>query len=299
MELWRIFSRLKLSLALYQAPPWLLTAEQLADFEPRYARQLTLESRIEQQALAQGLSAAESDIQAAVAALDQRLNTAAVEPRQLARLGLDARGLYQAMTHEVLLDKMLARVAAQAPVPDDAEVARWYLAHQAKFLRPEQRECSHILLTVDDEQPGCRLEQARPRIEALHRLLHPSSGKDSAGEHSVVAHSIVAHSIIENPAAEFARLAQRHSECPTALDGGNLGWISRGLLYESLERVLFTLPAGRVSDIVTSPMGLHLLLCRAIRPAAPIPREHALATVRRRLQTRERQRYQRQWLNAL
>src|SRR5476649_2267133 len=133
MEVWRIFSRLKLSMALYQMPPWSLNAQQLTDFEPRYARQLVLESRVVEHALAAGLCAAEHDIRAAMANLDERLRQSHVAPRQVARLGLDARGIYQAMTHEVLLDNMLAQVTQAAPAPTDDQVSRWYLEHQRQF----------------------------------------------------------------------------------------------------------------------------------------------------------------------
>lgn len=274
MDVWRIYSRLKLSMALYQMPPWSLNAQQLTDFEPRYARQLVLESRVVERALAEGLCATEQDIRAAMDRLDERLNQCHVAPRQLARLGLDARGMYQAMTHEVLLDTMLVRVAHMAPTPTEDQVSRWYQEHQRQFLRPEQRDTQHILLTVDEDQADCHAEQVARRISELHRRLQRHIG-------------------------EFAQLAQRHSECPSALEGGKLGWISRGLLFPSLEQALFALPSGGLSDVVTSPMGLHILLCRAIRDAAPIPKQQALDQVRKQLGERMRQQYQRQWLQTL
>lgn len=274
MEKWQVFSRLKLALALYNTPPWLLTADRLAQFEPRYGRQLLLESRIVAQAPALGLRATENDIRAVVADLDKRLQYAALQPRQLAAIGLDAKGLYQAMTHEVLLDKVLEHVAQQAPAPTPVEVAQWYADHRDKFMRPEQRECSHILLTVDEDQPGCEPDRAARRIAVLHQSLSRDAG-------------------------DFAKLAQRHSECPTALDGGNLGWVSRGLLYPSLDNQLFALGAGKISDVVTSPMGLHILYCRAIRPTAPLPAAQAMATIKTQLSAKSRRLYERQWLETL
>lgn len=271
MEKWQRFSRLKLSLALYQTPPWTLTPEQLTQFEPRYARQLRLESRVVAHAPAFALDVSEEELRQAVSALDQRLGQADLSTRWLTELGLDGKDLYQAMTHEVLLDKVLDRVAQDAPLPTQAEAAQWYAAHRDKFIRPEQRECSHILLTVDEEQPDCRPAQVTRRMADLHQRLSEDLSR-------------------------FADVAKRHSQCPTALDGGNLGWVSRGLLYESLEQRLFTLAAGQLSDVVTSPMGLHILYCRDIRPAAPIPEADALANVNIQLRAKARQRFQRQWL---
>jgi len=61
---------------------------------------------------------------------------------------------------------------------------------------------------------------------------------------------------------KFADLALKHSECPTALQGGVLGIVPRGKLYPELDAVLFSLKVGAVSDIVESEIGFHLLLCK-------------------------------------
>ncbi len=274
MEYWQMFTRLTLSLSLYRNPPWQLTPEQLADFEQRYARHAMLESRIEEQAARWGISAAGSDIAAALDALDGRAADQPAWPLQLARLGLDRNGLCQAMSHQVLVEKTLAQVASQAPSPDERQVEAWYRQHQAQFVRPEQRCCSHILLTVDEDQPDCRPDQVRRRINAMHQRLCDDIGR-------------------------FTHLAQRHSHCPTALDGGNLGWVSRGLLFESLDNVLFAMDRQRISDVVTSPIGLHILYCRDIRPAAALAPDEALAAIRRQFQDKMQRQHQRLWLQAL
>lgn len=274
MQHWQIYTRLTLSLSLYRNPPWLLTAEQSDDFERQYHRQVTLESRIEEQAARWNLSAEESDIQAALAALDARVSDLGDWPAQLTHSGLDRHGLYRAMAHQVLLEKTLERVAGQAPAPDEDQVADWYRRHQAQFHRPEQRHCSHILLTVDEEQPDCQPEQVRHRMSVMHQRLRDDISR-------------------------FAHLAQRHSQCPTALDGGNLGWVSPGLLFESLDKVLFQLPAQSISEPVESPMGLHILYCREIRPAAPLSPDEALASIRRQFQAKIQKQHQRLWLKSL
>lgn len=57
---------------------------------------------------------------------------------------------------------------------------------------------------------------------------------------------------------DFAILASRFSADPSAKFGGDLGFVKRGELVESLENIVFALEIGQVSEIVRSPRGFHL-----------------------------------------
>ncbi|MDD5462304.1 MAG: peptidylprolyl isomerase [Methylococcales bacterium] len=59
-------------------------------------------------------------------------------------------------------------------------------------------------------------------------------------------------------------LALKHSECPTALQGGVSGIVPRGKLCPELDAALFSIKAGEISEIVESEIGFHLVLCQQI-----------------------------------
>lgn len=168
--------------------------------------------------------------------------------------------------HHARLETAFAGIASQAPRPDPATVQAWYLRHQAQFMRPEQRLTRHLLLTVDGDD-----QAVYSRIRELHGQIEASR-------------------------EAFAPLAQRHSHCPSALDGGRLGWIGRGLLYPQLEEALFALAENALSAPVASELGWHLVWCEAIRPAAPMTPEQALESARDYLSQQSQRRHQRQWL---
>ncbi|WP_462168405.1 nitrogen fixation protein NifM [Klebsiella pneumoniae] len=168
--------------------------------------------------------------------------------------------------HHARLESAFAGIASQAPRPDPAAVQAWYLRHQAQFMRPEQRLTRHLLLTVDGDD-----QAVYSRIRELHGQIEASR-------------------------EAFAPLAQRHSHCPSALDGGRLGWIGRGLLYPQLEEALFALAENALSAPVASELGWHLIWCEAIRPAAPMTPEQALESARDYLSQQSQRRHQRQWL---
>jgi len=59
---------------------------------------------------------------------------------------------------------------------------------------------------------------------------------------------------------DFGELAKEESEDPgTASKGGLLGWVEKGMLFESFDQAAFALQPGQVSDVVETTLGLHLI----------------------------------------
>ncbi len=64
---------------------------------------------------------------------------------------------------------------------------------------------------------------------------------------------------------DFAELAERFSDGPTASDGGNLGWIRKdGSFLEEFEEAAFEMPPGAVSNPVETSYGYHLILVQRV-----------------------------------
>ena len=62
--------------------------------------------------------------------------------------------------------------------------------------------------------------------------------------------------------ADFSLQAILYSEDPgSASDGGNLGIIDRGMLVPEFEAVAYKLDPHKMSDVVETPFGYHLILC--------------------------------------
>jgi len=59
--------------------------------------------------------------------------------------------------------------------------------------------------------------------------------------------------------ADFAQLAQQHSECPSGKRGGDLGEFSKGQMVPEFDAVVFTGELGKVHGPVKTQFGYHLL----------------------------------------
>ncbi|KAF7838484.1 peptidyl-prolyl cis-trans isomerase NIMA-interacting 4 [Senna tora] len=62
------------------------------------------------------------------------------------------------------------------------------------------------------------------------------------------------------PPAEFAKIAQEYSECPSGKKGGDLGWFPRGKMAGPFQDVAFNTPVGATSPPFKSTHGYHIIL---------------------------------------
>jgi parvulin-like peptidyl-prolyl isomerase len=191
---------------------------EIATLQREVADQLVARQVLLREIKRRGLRPDTAAVQKQVAVYEQRYanseqwkkNRAQLLPPLIARLEQDE-----------LLEKMEKSVRDQHQ-PTDAQVKAYFAAHRDKFTEPEQMRVSVILLKVDpsanDADWKAREEQAR----ALARRLR-------AGE-------------------DFAALARQHSAEASALQGGDMGYLHRGMLPDGSQSALEKIKVGEISD---------------------------------------------------
>jgi parvulin-like peptidyl-prolyl isomerase len=77
-----------------------------------------------------------------------------------------------------------------------------------------------------------------------------------------------------NAGADFARLARDNSELSTGSLGGDIGWIAKGELSETLANAIFAAPVGKASEVTTIPGdGSYLFKVSAEETRTPSARQ--------------------------
>jgi peptidyl-prolyl cis-trans isomerase C len=187
---------------------------------------------------------------------------------------LDEDSLAGALYREKMFDAVMRKVASRASDVSDLDVQLYFHMNSEKFSSPETRHTRHILITINPDYPENSRDAALARMQKVLEELRAEP--DS-----------------------FADLATRHSECPSALQGGELGHIVPGKLYPELDEVLFQLETGEFSDIIETEAGFHIVMCDEIKPAYSVAFEKAQPRIRQHLEGRQQKLCQKAWLNKL
>lgn len=79
--------------------------------------------------------------------------------------------------------------------------------------------------------------------------------------HILLNSSVAAQEVLERAQAgeDFAALAMETSTGPSASQGGDLGYFSRGMMVPEFEQAAFALGVGEISDVVESQFGYHVI----------------------------------------
>lgn len=64
---------------------------------------------------------------------------------------------------------------------------------------------------------------------------------------------------MEKGEASFEEMAEKHSECPSGDDGGDLGFFGRGKMAKPFEKKAFNMEEGEISEPVETQFGWHLI----------------------------------------
>ena len=133
----------------------------------------------------------------------------------------------------------------------DAEAKEFYDKNPDQFKTPGDPEgtirASHILVKVDEKADAAAKKAALEKINAIKARLE------------------------KDPAA-FESIAKAESDCPSgARNNGSLGAFTKEQMVPEFSEVAFKLAPGKISDVVTTQFGYHLVRRDASMAAKTIP----------------------------
>jgi len=135
---------------------------------------------------------------------------------------------------DFLSREYLAKVVMQEATVSDADLRAYYTENRERLGVPEQIRARHILFRVDPAAAESEKNAARARAEAALKRLQ-------AGE-------------------DFATLAAAQSDDEsTRAKGGDLGYFAPGRMVPDFEDVAFYTDPGKISDVVETRYGYHII----------------------------------------
>ena len=268
------YALLRAALALFKKTPDELQADELRQAAVQAVNEFKIENRILNAPEAGAVIISDKELQAAYQEIRDRYVDDEAFFSDLEKNHLDKDSLNAALYRQCRVNVVMELIASRAPDINEVEIGLYYHLHPEQFNLPERREACHIFMSINPDYPENTREAAWSRMQELKAKLQKKPYK-------------------------FADLALKHSECPTALQGGVLGIVPRGKLYPELDAVLFSIKAGEISDIVESEIGFHLVLCKQIQRAETLSLQKATPKIREMMNERSRRTCQRAWLASL
>jgi peptidyl-prolyl cis-trans isomerase SurA len=174
-------------------------------------------------------------------------------------------------TEKIIVQAMRGKNVKLATIIPPAKIAEYYAAHKAEFTVKEQVKLRMIMIPTH------------------------------AAEGNLAAQKAIAEEILAklNAGSPFESMAQMYSEDSTRDLGGDWGWIERKTLAAPLEKIAFSLPAGKVSHIIELGPNFYILKVEEKRGGDTPSLAKLRPEIEKKLMQEESQRQQDLWLAGL
>lgn len=184
--------------------------------------------------------------------------------RQLTAVGLTPERLEARLLEEGIAEKVLERTL-NVTITDE-QVQAFYQENPARFEQPEMVRAAHILLRTRDPQTTQEYppEQKAAQLKKIQALLE----RARKGE-------------------DFATLARENSDDTGSRENGGEYTFPRGRMVPAFEAAAFSLPAGQISDVITTTFGYHIIKVYEHIPARQVPLSEVMDDVRKALKAQE------------
>jgi len=173
------------------------------------------------------------------------------------------------------------QISTDAPAIDEAQITQWYQTHTSDFIAPQSVTIEYVELNEsslpplplpDEASLRQRYEQEKIRFvtpeqrRASHILIAIPADADAKAQADAGVKAAMLADQARLEGADFAALARENSDDPgSSAQGGNLGWVEPGLMVGAFEQALFAMQPGEVSGPVRSEFGFHIIKLHEIQ----------------------------------
>ena len=242
-----------------------IPADRRDEIVRRAVDQLVTFALLTQESRARHNQVDEKEVDTRITQLRARFPNEEAFNKALAQRGATVEQLKQDARNELYISKLMdAELANEPPVTDQAARA-FYDQNPDKFKQDESIRASHILIRVDEKADAATRQKARAEIESVLAQLKKG--------------------------ADFAKLAQEHSQDGSAAQGGDLNYFARGQMVPAFEQAAFALQPGQTSGIVETPFGYHIIKVTDRKPARTVPYEEVTGRIREFLAEQQKQKH--------
>ncbi len=208
-----------------------------------------------------GITISEKELELEIRAIMKDYPNEAVFRQMLLQRYLDYEKWKEGLRQQLLVQKIMRKVSENITPVTFEEIKTYFDTHRNEFTRPEMVKFSQIVTRTRDEA-----EDIQNRLKKGENL---------------------------------GDLAKKYSITPEARNGGEVGWVSKGELHETMEKAIFALPIGKISPITKTSYGYHIFEVQSKRPAGSKSLSEAMEEIESMLFRHKQETFYERWLMQL
>ncbi len=221
-----------------------------------------------------GLKPRDIEIDTELAKIKQRFPSEDSFQQLLKQQKLTEKKLPEIIERALIGKKVLdVKVKPTAKPVTDEDISAFYAENEKQFVKPEEVRASHILIKVAPDADEQAKSDAKSEIQAI---LEKARG-----------------------GGDFAELAKKYSQGPSAPSGGDLGYFTRDRMVKPFEDAAFSLDVGQISEVVETEYGYHIILNVDRKPEIQIALEEVSEEIRKGLYDKEVDIALKKWLEPV
>lgn len=204
--------------------------QMVKNFKPQIVEGLVTRALINQACADKQITVTDEDIAAKIAAFEKNLPKNITLDGVLKQSGLSREMFEKDIREQLKLEKLL-----QVGKATEEQVIAYYEENKARFFeKPEMTHARHILIAI---KPTDTDEQKKAKREKADKILAQ----------------------LKDEKADFAKLAEENSDCPSKAMGGDLGEFRRGQMVKEFEDAAFQMKENEISGVVETQFGYHII----------------------------------------
>ncbi len=176
--------------------------------------------------------------------------------KKIAREGGSLEAVKKDIRSQLIRMRILRREVKDKVIVTEEEIGAYYNKHRNEYEGKESVRIKHLMLLFSENADQKAKEKIRREAEALRERI-------IQGE-------------------PFDLLVARYSKGPAVDQGGDVGFIEKGVIIPEVEAVAFSLPLGEISPVIVSDKGVHIIMVIDKRGAGLKP----IAEVREEIRTK-------------
>lgn len=199
----------------------------------------------------------------------------------LKKNNLTEEALKENVKLELTQKKLTESLAGNSEVSKE-EIKKFYEENKEKhFKHDKQVRASHILVNANENDIKMALKAANAK------LTDSELGKKAQAKAKEAFAKIQKIQIqLQKSPEKFAELAKLYSEdTSSATKGGDLGFFPEGEMVPEFSKVAFTLKPGKISEIIKTQFGYHILKVVDRQEAGTVPFEEVAPHIKKYMES--------------